>query len=247
MILTCPQCATRYLLPVQALAPEGHRVKCSACKEIWFQLPDFDELVQEAGDGEYTEIPDSVKPIPEGSNLPAVHEEEPESKKPLPLGLMGYLTAAMIGIAVFGGLVQMRESIVEKWPASYGLYQFFGMHMAIPGEGLSFDAVRANATFENDGEKFSIEGHIINSGKEERAVPMIMADLRNPQGEVIERWMIRPPVSTIAPEENVSFNTEYRTSRKDAHDIKLKFAAETKTGEEDAGNIPTPQADAPNH
>ncbi len=49
MILTCPQCSTRFLLPASDLAPDGKKVKCSECEEIWFQEPDADELDPLAG------------------------------------------------------------------------------------------------------------------------------------------------------------------------------------------------------
>jgi predicted Zn finger-like uncharacterized protein len=35
MILTCPQCATRYLVDDGEMRPEGRKVKCGACAEEW--------------------------------------------------------------------------------------------------------------------------------------------------------------------------------------------------------------------
>ena len=35
MILTCPQCATRYLVDDGQMRPEGRKVKCAACGEEW--------------------------------------------------------------------------------------------------------------------------------------------------------------------------------------------------------------------
>ena len=45
MILTCPNCATQYVVKDGAIPPQGRQVRCASCKHSWHQDPDpADEL-----------------------------------------------------------------------------------------------------------------------------------------------------------------------------------------------------------
>ncbi len=42
MIITCPHCATRYLLEAGVVRPPGRQVRCARCQHMWFQEPSQD-------------------------------------------------------------------------------------------------------------------------------------------------------------------------------------------------------------
>lgn len=47
MIISCPNCGTRYAVPDTAIGNEGRTVRCAKCKHSWFQEP----LIADAGAG----------------------------------------------------------------------------------------------------------------------------------------------------------------------------------------------------
>lgn len=40
MIITCPQCDTRFVVPSTVFAKGGRKVKCASCKHVWFHEED---------------------------------------------------------------------------------------------------------------------------------------------------------------------------------------------------------------
>lgn len=48
MIISCPECSTRYAVPETAIGREGRTVRCAKCKHSWFQEPPPLDLVDRA-------------------------------------------------------------------------------------------------------------------------------------------------------------------------------------------------------
>lgn len=60
LVLTCPNCATRYVASSEGFMPPGRAVRCSRCQHTWFQ----DVSAPEAYETLYEEYEDDLGPAP---------------------------------------------------------------------------------------------------------------------------------------------------------------------------------------
>lgn len=63
MILTCPECSTKYVVKDGAIPPQGRQVRCASCKHSWHQDPD-DAPPAEATDLEAAEAGNAASATP---------------------------------------------------------------------------------------------------------------------------------------------------------------------------------------
>ena len=80
MIIACPACATRYVVPDSAIGVEGRTVRCAKCRHSWFQDGPQLEVRQAAAPAEPAIVaPPAPPPAPEPVSEPAPSPDpEPE-------------------------------------------------------------------------------------------------------------------------------------------------------------------------
>jgi predicted Zn finger-like uncharacterized protein len=216
MIVSCPSCSTRYIVDPKALGATGRMVRCANCKHTWMQAPPAD--MPKPVDLE--PVPDSVRPIPPGSNLPAF----PAPKRTGPAEAIGWLAFLVVLIGGGVGLIVGRNDVVELWPPASRLYDVVGLSVEGVGAGLKLD-VAYSAPRPDGPPVLVVEGTVINVSGKPREVPRLKAVARSAAKQDLKNWTFTPSVPVLLPGETVNFKAELPDPPRGAAELAVTFTA----------------------
>lgn len=214
MILTCPNCPTRYLVDPARLGSVGRLVRCGRCGYTWHQIPpaDMPASVEPA--------PDSIalRPIPPGSNLPAIWRKRRRG------GLGWALLAVLVAAIAFGGLFA-RERIVAAWPPAANLYSAIGIVTAAPEQGLVVRNVSSRRVLDNGEELLVVQGEVANLSKETKDVPPLRGALRDARQHDVQEWTFTVGEAELMAGGVVRFSTTLKNPASEAIEVSITLAS----------------------
>jgi predicted Zn finger-like uncharacterized protein len=211
MILTCPQCATRYFLPDAQVGTAGRAVKCTHCGAVW-------------------RVEAAAAPEPEPAFAAPSHhfEPEPELEPPAPDPEEEFAAAAerrseirrqkkaeaerrqrqqaVITAAVLAGVVAaialcvalgiiFRIQVVKWWPGTATAYAALGM--PVNASGLLIDKVQAAPAIVQGHRSLVVTGVLTNASAAPRPAPAFRVSMLDKAGKPLAQRVIEtaPPVA----------------------------------------------------
>lgn len=235
MILTCPSCQSRYVVPDSAIGATGRRVRCAGCRHSWFQEPannapanSAPAYVAPAHSAPANAAPapaPSQQPIPEPPPFPAPPFRAPEPR-PEPTPAPPPVIEPPYESYEESSFLKPRRNPAKYWTiaaivaaalmtAAVVAIQYFGLpqlgqRIGIPvqaGEALDIRGTAQRRRLESGNEMLEVSGEITNLTDSVQRVPQIRAELRDAQGQVVYSWSIAPPVREIQPRGRVPINS----------------------------------------
>jgi predicted Zn finger-like uncharacterized protein len=234
VILSCPACRTRYVVPDTAVGPTGRQVRCASCRHSWFQDPPTYDLVERAAVIEPATTaaapvaavasriaptpvaePEPVAEAPAYADYDAYAHEPPFRPRRNPAKMWTiYAIAIAVALAGIGGAVAWYG------PARVmALFGFGGGEFDVPLLIMAkADAPRTQAS---GAVVLPVSGRVVNPTDTDQPLYDILVEMRDVQGRVVYSWTIPRPAATVGPRKSVSFDSATVNPPKNA--VKLKF------------------------
>jgi predicted Zn finger-like uncharacterized protein len=241
MIVTCPNCSTRYQLDAQVLVPHGRALRCVKCGHTWTERPKTDAAPVEDDETDDVEVPDFGLDVParqpRGRTPAAARRRErgraSRSRKEAGSGLIGWAVLGILVVGVAAGLFFLRAGVVAYFPAAKPAYDMIGLDTApratVPGEGLKILKPSFVARDDGDTRVIDIEGEVQNITRSTRAVPQAMQVLLLDQiDNVVGEWKFRAPVSLLGPLDKFQYRTSVIDPPADAASFRVVWVTQVQ-------------------
>lgn len=247
MILTCPECASRYFVDDSKVGSAGRVVRCAACGHRWtarneealdlFEEPSAADLAAEpnltALDGASNPAPNAiddpeapVSALP-GEELPKVFRARADAERRLrEAKTTGVIWGGMVAVMllILGGAWLLNTNIARLWPTTAGAYAF--VNHPVNTVGLVIEDLKAEPSMQEGHAAVTITGVLRNITDHAIAAPPLRVALLNGHDKRVAGKLAAAADPMIPPSQTRHFSVTLLDPPKTAKTLEIGFALE---------------------
>ena len=258
MILTCPQCDTRYQADGSKFPAAGRNVRCAKCGNVWHQLgpapepdPDSEIFVEEPARAPEPAPTPPPQSEPEREPDPIVIQPRVAAFAPPAAPTVGDEAAETVAAPAASRAWAGRAAVLTGWVLLVGLILVIGYAavsfrdniatwvpqtaslynaagLPMNPRGIAFTDVAYQNQVEDGQQVLAVTGKIVNRSNHELTVPLVRVALFDADHRELYHWTFVPSVSTLQPGAMARFRTRLSSPPAGTHNLEISFA---KSGE----------------
>ena len=227
MIITCPNCSTKYSINKTILGVDGKKVKCFDCDHEWNQTLDSTKKTLQ------------TKLLKEKPILSNVHKEEIDVKRLFSSKIPKKKNYKFLYLLI--PIILILSIYLNKKYFNYEIrdyfFKFYKPEFLINKNNnnndsfdLIFNQIEKEVSILNNNQKvIKIYGKISNiSDMRNHKIPKLQATLLDSKNNVITSWFFYADKEDLEPQESINFTTSYINDKQDISDIKIEFYKENE-------------------
>jgi predicted Zn finger-like uncharacterized protein len=243
MILTCPECATRYFVADEKLSGAGRTVRCNACGTRWSAKAEDEPLELTP---EPVETPADAASAPLPIAFRAKVAEKRSVRRAMAHGVVWAAMAAVVVLALATGIV-FRGDIVRAAPRTASLYAMIGL--PVNALGLTLEDVEARPALQDGHAALVVSGVVRNIEGRTVAAPALKVGVLDAHGAEVAVMIEALADHEIGAGESRNFVISVLDPPPSAQDVEVAFATgaapspsahNTRDGEAEAGETGGP-------
>lgn len=257
MILTCPECSTRYLTKENAIGPNGRTVRCVKCDTTWYVASEADEMALQDNQAAVEDIVPVASasiaakatdaPSKQGMHVlstasPGAHvamrdkvDKVRRRRRLTSVGLIWAIPLFLLFVASILGYV-FRQNVVNGLPQMATLYNAIGIDVSL--SGLDIEAPVTRSALVDGQPVLVVNGAVRNITTKSQDVPMVELSLHSKDGEPLVTWLVDVNKDKLNKKERVTFVSEYPNPPIDAVKLRYRFADESVVASNGTGAAP---------
>lgn len=232
MILTCPECSTKYMSKDGTIGPNGRSVRCARCETVWYvEGVDPDAMALEDNQTvlitpepdqqqDLPFVPDVVPPATVGAHT-LLRDKADAEKLSRRKRIIRQIWALPVLILLAAAIIVFlkRQAIVETFPRTATIYQAFGMD--VKANGLDVRGLTSQRLVVDGEPILRVKGQIVNLTSRTITAPLMQLRLENRSGEPLADWFVEP--GAIAAGDSVNVETDYPAPPIDGVELRYEF------------------------